>query len=103
MQHLSGHRADILHRFHLGERGSRKDQKAAGSVIAGSHGRALGFDAAEQWLTDYQTIMSNLLRGELDLEEQLRNNQNDKAAETFKSLKGFEDEGHEEFRNKEDN
>jgi len=53
-------------------------------------------------LTDYQTIMSNLLRGELDLEEQLRDNQNDKAAETFKSLAQFEDEGHKEFRKKED-
>ncbi len=53
-------------------------------------------------LDDYESMMSNLLRTELDLEEQLRNNQNDKAAETVKLFKGIEDDGHKEFRKNDD-
>jgi hypothetical protein len=49
-------------------------------------------------LSDYQATMLNVLRQELDLEEQLRANNNDKAAETVKSIQGLEGEGHKEFR-----
>ena len=47
---------------------------------------------------DYRKDMSQLLRDALDLEDQLANNENDKAAETLKKLGNIEKEGHQEFR-----
>jgi hypothetical protein len=49
-------------------------------------------------LADFQALMLNVLRQELNLEEQLRANQNDKAAATVASLRDLETQGHHEFR-----
>lgn len=49
-------------------------------------------------LHDYQTTMLNVLRQELDLEEQLRSNDNEKAAATVASIHDLETAGHKEFR-----
>jgi len=53
-------------------------------------------------LADFQATLLNVLRQELDLEEQLRANKNDKAAETVASIRGLESEGHREFRRRRD-
>jgi hypothetical protein len=55
----------------------------------------------QQKLVDFQDMMANVLRQELDLEQQLRANQNDKAAATVDALKGLESQGHSEFRPRE--
>ena len=51
-------------------------------------------------LQDYQGMMINVLRQELDLEEQLQASQNDKATQTLSALEQLEDAGHKEFRPK---
>ncbi|HSV16105.1 MAG TPA: cytochrome b562, partial [Tepidisphaeraceae bacterium] len=53
-----------------------------------------------QSAADYHGMMLNLLRQELDLEEQLLDNQNDKAAATLKSIDELQDQGHKEFQPK---
>jgi hypothetical protein len=53
-------------------------------------------------LDDFHAIMLSVLRQELDLEEQLRANKNDKAAQTVASLHDLESQGHQEFRRRED-
>jgi soluble cytochrome b562 len=52
--------------------------------------------------TDYQGDMINLLRHELDLEDALLTNDNDKAAKAADDLHDLEDQGHKEFRPKHD-
>jgi hypothetical protein len=47
---------------------------------------------------DYRGMMVNLLRAELDLEEQLIDGKNDKAAETLKSIDELQDQGHKDFQ-----
>ena len=49
---------------------------------------------------DFHGMMLNVLRSELDLEEQLLDNQNDKAAATLKSIDELQDQGHKEFQPK---
>jgi hypothetical protein len=53
-----------------------------------------------QSAADYHGMMLNLLREELNLEEQLMDKQNDKAAETLKSIDELQDQGHKEFQPK---
>jgi hypothetical protein len=48
--------------------------------------------------SNYRQMMVNLLRHELDLEEQLLNNDNTKAAETVKQMDELQKDGHKEFR-----
>jgi hypothetical protein len=53
-------------------------------------------------LADFQATLLNVLRQELDLEEQLRANKNDEAAKTVASIRGLESDGHREFRRRRD-
>jgi hypothetical protein len=53
-----------------------------------------------QSAADYHGMMLNLLREELNLEEQLMDKQNDKATETLKSIDELHDQGHKEFQPK---
>jgi hypothetical protein len=53
-----------------------------------------------KYLADYRVDMANLLRVELELEEALLENKNEKAAEAFKTLSDMMGEGHREFRPK---
>ena len=53
-----------------------------------------------KFVKEYRAMMGNMLRQELDLEDQLLEGQNDKAAETVKTLKELEENGHKEFRPK---
>jgi hypothetical protein len=55
-------------------------------------------DAKKAKQQDYQGDMITLLRHELDLEEALLANQNDKAAKIVSDLHDLESEGHKEFR-----
>ena len=48
--------------------------------------------------TDYHQMMVTLLRHELDLEEQLVNGDNAKAAQTVVEMDQTEKDGHKEFR-----
>src|SRR4051812_15319264 len=50
--------------------------------------------------SDYRQMMVNLLRQELDLEEQLINGDNKKAAETVAAMDQLQKDGHAEFRPK---
>lgn len=49
---------------------------------------------------DYRGMMLNLLRQELDLEEQLLDGKNDKAVETLKAMDVLQDQGHKDFQPK---
>lgn len=49
---------------------------------------------------DYRQMMVNLLRQELDLEEQLLNGDNAKAFETLEAMNQLQKDGHKEFRPK---
>jgi hypothetical protein len=49
---------------------------------------------------NYHQMMVNLLRQELDLEEQLVNNDNKSAADTLAKMQQTEKDGHSEFRPK---
>lgn len=53
-----------------------------------------------KYVADYRTDMANLLRVELELEEALLDNQNDKATEAVKTMGDMMAEGHKEFRPK---
>jgi hypothetical protein len=55
-------------------------------------------DAKKAKQADYQGDMVTLLRHELDLEEALLANQNDKAVKIVADLHDLEGEGHKEFR-----
>ncbi|MBV8782276.1 MAG: hypothetical protein JO353_12845 [Phycisphaerae bacterium] len=47
---------------------------------------------------DYHAMMINLLREELNLEEELHAGQNDEAVKTVSAMNDLEHEGHDEFR-----
>ena len=49
-------------------------------------------------IADYRKMMNSLLRDSLDLEDQLMDNQNDKAAKTLDGMNELQTEGHKEFR-----
>jgi len=49
---------------------------------------------------DFRGMMLNLLRQELDLEEQLLDGKNEKAAATLKSIDEMQDQGHKDFQPK---
>ena len=49
---------------------------------------------------NYRQMMVNLMRLELDMEEQLTNSDNTKAADTLKEMDKLQREGHDEFRPK---
>jgi hypothetical protein len=57
-------------------------------------------DERAKYVADYRTDMANLLRVELEVEEALLDNKNDKAAEAVKTLADMMGEGHKEFRPK---
>ncbi len=52
----------------------------------------------DKFIADYRAQMANVLKSEIMLEEQLINGDNDKAAETVKSLRGMEKNGHAAFQ-----
>jgi hypothetical protein len=57
-------------------------------------------DERAKYLADFRTDLANVLRGELELEEALLDNKNDKAAEAVQTLADMMSEGHKEFRPK---
>lgn len=50
---------------------------------------------------EYRSMMRNLLRASLDLEDQITAGDMDKAAATIATMQGIEKAGHDEFRPKE--
>jgi hypothetical protein len=57
-------------------------------------------DERAKYLADFRVDLANVLRGELELEEALVDNKNDKAAESVQSIADMMSQGHKAFRPK---
>jgi len=55
-------------------------------------------DQRVKQLAEYRMMMVSLLQQELELENHLLNNENDKAAESLKSIDQLQKDGHKDFR-----
>ena len=55
-------------------------------------------DQRPKQLAEYRMMMVSLLQQELELENHLLNNENDKAAESLKAIDQLQKEGHKDFR-----
>lgn len=72
----------------------------AKSIVPGRIMRLPEAERAEK-IKDYRSMMISLLRLETDLEENLVDNDNTKAAEALQQMHDLEKKGHDEFRGKE--
>jgi hypothetical protein len=63
--------------------------------------RSLPKDDQAKSAGEYRTMMHNLLKLEVDLEDQLLDGKNDKAAETLDQIDELQNQGHKEYRPKE--
>ena len=55
-------------------------------------------DSKEKFVADYRKMMNEVLKSEMDLEQQLIAGDNAKAADTVKQLRGMEKDGHKAYQ-----